>query len=258
MSRVVCWFSCGAASAVAKKLAIQELELFHDIVIARCVVKEEHPDNDRFAADCAKWFGMPITNMIAHEYQGSVYDVIAKRRYISGIEGAPCTMLLKKRVRERFQQVTDLHVFGYCAEEQDRYDDFLDANNIDCLVPLIDRKLSHADCLGMIKKRRHRFACDVQAWVSTQQLHWMCQGHWWRVLEQGQDRLPESILDDGRREPGAWCALGVRMTRLHGERIFLDELPAGYGRYQDEPEVQCGIFCEAAQKTYSQDSGAIA
>ena len=51
MSRVVCWFSCGAASAVATKLAITEYaNSGMEIVIARCIVKEEHSDNDRFAA----------------------------------------------------------------------------------------------------------------------------------------------------------------------------------------------------------------
>lgn len=95
--RLVCWFSCGAASAVATKLAIAKYSLIYDIVIARCIVKEEHPDNDRFAADCEKWFGMPITNMIAEEYDGSVYNVITKRKYISGNDGAPCTMLLKAK-----------------------------------------------------------------------------------------------------------------------------------------------------------------
>ena len=34
-------------------------------------------------------------------------------------------------------------------------------------------------------------------------------------------------------------------------RIFLDELEPGTGRYQDEPEIQCGIFCEKAQKEYA-------
>jgi hypothetical protein len=41
--RLVCWYSCGAASAVATKLAIAQYGLTHDIVIARCVVREEHP-----------------------------------------------------------------------------------------------------------------------------------------------------------------------------------------------------------------------
>jgi hypothetical protein len=44
MSRLVCWFSCGAASAVATKLAIQQYKDTHEIVIARCLVAEEHED----------------------------------------------------------------------------------------------------------------------------------------------------------------------------------------------------------------------
>ena len=49
-------------------------------------------------------------------------------------------------------------------------------------------------------------------------------------------------------------ALGVRMVEVKGERIYLKDLPAGIGRYQDEPEIQCGIFCEAAEKSYAEGS----
>ena len=45
---------------------------------------------------------------------------------------------------------------------------------------------------------------------------------------------------------GASRALGAKMTRNGSERIYLDELPINIGRYQDEPEIQCGIFCEMA------------
>lgn len=47
--RTVSWFSCGAASAVATKLALNECD---DLVIAYCEVAEEHPDNKRFLKDC--------------------------------------------------------------------------------------------------------------------------------------------------------------------------------------------------------------
>lgn len=42
--------------------------------------------------------------------------------------------------------------------------------------------------------------------------------------------------------------LGVRIIRLKEKRVFLDELQTGTGIYQDEPEVQCGIFCEATKR----------
>ncbi len=53
--RTVCWFSCGAASAVATKIALKEAT--GEVVIAYTEVKEEHPDNKRFLAECEEWFG---------------------------------------------------------------------------------------------------------------------------------------------------------------------------------------------------------
>jgi hypothetical protein len=91
MSRVVCWFSCGAASAVAARLAIKKYA-GREIVVARVIVKEEHEDNDRFALDCEKWFGMPITNYVRAEYGGSIFNVIERRKYISGVSGAPAPL----------------------------------------------------------------------------------------------------------------------------------------------------------------------
>lgn len=248
MSRLLLWFSCGAASAVATKLAIKELEMFHDLVIARCVVKEEHPDNDRFAADCEKWFGIPITNLIAQEYDGSVWNVIQRRKYISGVEGAPCTMLLKRRVREDFQLPTDKHVFGYCTEEQERWDKFLDANNIDAIAPLIERNLSHTDCLAMVQNA----GIELPAMYKLGYKHNNCIGcvkssgaGYWNKIRQD---FPERFW----MMAGASRVLGVQMIQVteagEKKRIFLDQLKKGTGRYQDEPEIQCGVFCERAEQ----------
>lgn len=242
--RTICWFSCGAASAVATKLALHGYGLIDDIVIVRCIVREEHPDNDRFAADCERWFDHPITNLIAEEFDGSVFNVIAKRKYIAGIDGAPCTMLLKKRVREEFQKPTDRHVFGYTHDQKDiaRWDSFLDANNINAVAPLIDRKLSHANCLSMIESAG--IALPVMYGLGYQ--HNNCIGcvkatgaGYWNKIRQD---FPERFW----MMAGASRALGVRMTRVGEKRVYLDELPVGYGRYQDEPEIQCGVFCHMA------------
>lgn len=244
--RVISWFSCGAASAVATKLAIVDYGLSHDVIVARCVVREEHPDNDRFASDCERWFGVPIVNLINKEFDGSVYNVITARKYISGVRGAPCTMLLKKQVRLDFQQPDDKHIFGYCVEEQERYDSFLDANNIDCATPLIDRGLSHADCLGMLQSA----GIELPAMYGLGYKHNNCigctkatgAGYWNKIRTD----FPEKFW----MMAGMSRALGVKMTRKGSERIYLDELQPGTGKYQEEPEIQCGIFCEMALKEY--------
>ena len=118
MNRIVSWFSCGAASAVATKLAISESKTPVEVVY--CHVKEEHPDNLRFMKDCEKWFGQKITVIENKKYNGSIYEVFTKRKYIAGIGGAPCTVHLKKDMRKQFERPDDVQIFGYTVEEQDR------------------------------------------------------------------------------------------------------------------------------------------
>lgn len=247
MNRIVCWFSCGAASAVATKLAITDNAGKLPLVVARCIVREEHPDNDRFADECKAWFGVPITNLINEKYDGSIHAVIEKRQYVSGVAGAPCAGLLKKEVREKFQLPTDRHVFGYCAEEQDRWDHFLDANNIDAIAPLIDRGLEHPDCLAMVKDA----GIELPAMYQLGYQHNNCigcvkstgAGYWNKIRADFPEQF-DRMAEVSRR-------LGARMVRVDEERMFLDELPPGTGNHQTEPSVQCGIFCEMAQKEYA-------
>jgi len=242
--RVVCWFSCGAASAVATKLAIKKYGK-ENIVIARCIVKEEHPDNDRFANDCERWFGMPITNLINEKHNGSIYDVFESRRYISGIGGAPCTMLLKKDVRLKFQLPTDKHIFGYCAEEQERFDRFLDANNIDAESPLIENGLLHQDCLALIEKA----GIELPVMYKLGYQHNNCMGC---VKSQGAGYWNKIRVDfpiEFNKMAELSRRLKVRLIKVDSERIYLDELVEGTGEYQKEPEIQCGIFCEMAEQT---------
>jgi len=145
--RTVSWFSCGAASAVATKLALAA----GPVTIVYCEVVEEHPDNMRFLKDCEKWYGQEITILGNDKYNRSIYEVFEKTRYLVGPGGARCTGELKKQVREEFQRPEDVHLMGYTAEEQDRYDRFIDANNVQCDAPLIDAGLTKSDCLAMIE-----------------------------------------------------------------------------------------------------------
>ena len=243
MSRIVCWFSCGAASAVATKLAIVENAGKRPLVVVRCIVKEEHDDNDRFAADCEKWFGVPILNLINEEYGGSIFEVFRRRSYITGVAGAPCTRLLKKEVREGFQKPGDTHVFGYCAEEQDRFDRFLDANNIDVMAPLVERGLQHSDCLAMIQDAGIELPVMYKLGYQHNNCIGCCkatgQGYWNKIRTDFPMAFDRMAAESRR--------LGARMVKVGEERIFLDELTPGTGNYSDEPEIQCGIFCEMAK-----------
>ena len=150
-NRIVCWFSCGAASAIATKIAISDNNNKHELVIAYCEVKEEHPDNHRFLKACEDWFKQKIIILKNEFYDASIFNVFEKN-YMRTPYGSPCTRALKKQVREKFQRTNDTHIFGYTIEEENRLNNFIDANNeIDVLSPLIEHNISKENCLAMLQ-----------------------------------------------------------------------------------------------------------
>lgn len=244
--RIVCWFSAGAASAVATKLAIVENARGRNLplIVAQCAIDEEHPDNERFAADCERWFGVPITKLSSEKFGSSIYAVFERERYIVGIAGAPCTRALKKRVREDFQRHGDLQVFGYTADEQDRVDRFIDANNDARIWPILPEKgITHADCLAIVQ----RAGIEIPEMYKLGYTHNNCigcvkggAGYWNKIRVD----FPAAFDRMARLER----TIGARICKHEGERVFLDELPPDAGSYENEPSIQCGIFCELAEQ----------
>lgn len=244
--RIVCWFSAGAASAVATKLAIAENSRGDNLplVVARCMIDEEHRDNNRFAADCEKWFGVPILNLSSEKFGSSIYTVFEKERYIVGPAGAPCTRALKKRVREAFQLPGDLHVFGYVAEEEDRANSFIDANNdVHLWSLLIEKNISHTDCLAIVD----RAGIEIPEMYKLGYKHNNCvgcvkggAGYWNKIRVD----FPDAFSKMARLER----TIGATICKHKGKRVFLDEMPSDIGNYKTEPAVQCGIFCEMAER----------
>lgn len=250
--RVVSWFSCGAASAVATKLAIAQ---YGDAVqVMRCYVAEEHDDNDRFAADCERWFGRPITTLRNDEYNSSAYEVAKRLGFWSGPGGAPCTRILKRQAREAMQRPTDKHLLGYTADALDlaRWDSFLDANNIDAESPLIDRGIQHADCLAMVE----RAGIKLPTMYLLGFKHNNCigctkaggQGYWNKVRVHFPERFAEAKAITNK--------LGARPLMVNGTRVSLDDLDPNAG--EDEmPEVQCGVFCHMAEQEYARTASRV-
>ncbi|WP_428968240.1 hypothetical protein ACQR50_10310 [Sphingomonas sp. Xoc002] len=150
MSRRIRWFSCGAASAVATMLDIREHGADAGPVVY-IEVGAEHPDNERFLADCERWFGMPITRIRSDEYEDP-FAVWLDRRYMSGPGGAPCTGALKFAPRLDFQLPSDTHIWGYTADERKRADRMREVYpELKQATPLIDRELRKANVLALVE-----------------------------------------------------------------------------------------------------------
>lgn len=250
--RLVSWFSCGTASAVNTKLAIRAYAATHDIVVARCLVPEEHPDNDRFAADCSAWFGYPIKNLRSSEYL-SCEDVWTRRRYMAGPGGAICTVEMKKVVRHTFEREwkPDVQAFGYTADETLRVARFQCQNpEVRLISLLIEHGLSKADCHAMVERAgialpamyRLGFAnANCIGCVAAQS-----PGYWNRVRRHFPDVFRQRA--ELSRQLGVRLVKGTSGAR---ERLFLDELsPTIMG--EDGPTPECSLLCALAEDTLAE------
>lgn len=242
-ARILSWFSCGAASAVATKLAIAE---HGDAVVpVYCATNAEHPDNARFMADCERWFGRPVT-VIQSEKYADTWDVWTKRRYLAGIDGALCTTELKIGPRLAFQHPTDQHVFGYTADAADvtRAKKFR-TNWFELTVhtPLIERGITKAAALAMIKGAG--IAPPVTYAMGFQNNNCIpcvkaTSPDYWSLIRQ---RFPAEF----ERMAKLSRELDVRLSRIRDERIFIDEIPVDWPT--TNPIVpSCDFMCVMAEQ----------
>jgi hypothetical protein len=235
--RVVCWFSCGAASAVAAKLALAK---HPDAVVAYCWVKEEHPDNMRFLRDCERWFGREITVLKNEKYEGSVDVVNLRNRYLVGPAGAKCTKELKKIPREAFQRHDDLHVFGYTAEEQERVDRFIDANaDVQLWCPLVDAGLGKSDCLALVEQAGIELPAMYRLGYNNANCIGCVKGgagYWNKIRRDFPERFEQMAKIEEQ--------LGRTVLRRNGQPYSLRMLKLDEGHPVKDLPASCGIACE--------------
>lgn len=239
MSRTVCWWSAGVASATATYLALQQ----GPVVIAYCDTSStEHHDNLRFLADCERWYGQEILRLRSDKYEDT-WDVFRKTRYLVGVGGARCTTELKKLVRRKFQKHDDRQVFGFTSEETERGRKFKGNNiEVDAWFPLIEQGYTKAKCRALLAQQ----GIELPAMYRLGYRNNNCigcvkggTGYWNKIRTD----FPEVFA----KMAGVERELGVTInkSRIGGKvlRVYLDELDPNAGRYEVEPDVECGVAC---------------
>ena len=236
--RTVAWFSAGAASAIAAKMTAPD-------VIAYCETGAEDSDNERFLLDCQAWFGQEVVRLKSDEYIDT-WDVWEKKKYISGVAGAPCTGALKVQPRLAFQRPDDVHIFGYTADSRDvsRFKALGEAwPDLNIKAPLIERGITKAGCLAMIER----------AGITPPRLYALgfanancipcCKAtspDYWSLVRMHYPDEFGRMAELSRR-------LGARLARVDGERVFIDEVP------EDQPTTEaispeCDFLCSIAEE----------
>ena len=241
--RVIVWFSCGAASAVAAKL-VTERYPSPEIEIVYCdLSKDEHSDNPRFMLDVENWIGRKVTIIRSLKYE-TVDDVFESERYMSGVKGARCTQEMKRIPRLKYQRPDDVHVFGFHAGEEKRIREFeiynpaiqvrwvlrdSGINKQECYRRLLQAGIEIPEMYKLGYKNNNCIGC-VKA---------TSPGYWNKIRHD----FPEIFQSRASRSR----ELGVRLVRIKGKRKFLDELPFGeVGRYVEE-NVSCGPQCGVSE-----------
>lgn len=245
-TRVVSWFSCGAASAFATYLARDKYKtsVFEAVY---CRVNEEHEDNMRFLNDFSVTCSLPIKIIgdIAHNF--SIYEVFLKRKFIKGPTGAPCTMILKKNVRKKYQRPTDIQIFGYTSEERGRADRFIDSNNdVNADFILLDNNYTKKDCLEFVKDMGIEIPVMYKLGYSNNNCVGCVKGGmgYWNKIRVD---FPEAFNKMAALER----TLGHAINKDKEGAVYLDVLATDRGNFQKDKPADCGFTCEWEQTTFN-------
>lgn len=244
MNRIVCQFSCGAASAVAVKLTLAQYGSTHDVQIVNAFVAQEHKDNRRFLTDCEKWFGRPITVLRNEKYKSSTTEVFRRERFLKNQNGAPCSKLLKRRLLDSFRMPGDVIVIGFTAEEQHRLDD-LRERGLEVIAPLIERGLTKPDCLAMVE--RAGITLPTMYLLGYNNANCIgCvkggKGYWNKIKLDFPAEFEEIAAIEEDLGPSAYLFYDEKT----GERKSLRQLKPDEGRH-NILLPDCGLFCETAE-----------
>ena len=239
--RKLVWFSCGAASAVAAKVAVEK---YPDCEILYCdTLAYEHPDNLRFLNDVQKWLGKEIKILSSRKYT-DIYDVFNKTGWLIGVGGARCTTELKRNVRKEYQQEGDLHIFGLTHDEQKRIDRFEDNNpELELEWVLQENEINKTECYRIIKKA----GIELPAMYLLGYNNNNCigcpkgqSGYWNKIridFPEAFDRMAKQERKMNVAINKSYAGDGKR------KRVFLDELDPKAGRNVPLPDIECGVLC---------------
>jgi hypothetical protein len=275
METIAVWFSCGAASAVAAMKTVEKYGGKYDVRVLNNFVLEEDEDNRRFLGDVEHWLGFKIEDVSNPKYRScSAVGVWDQRNFMSGREGAPCTLELKKRARQLWEKENhaDHHVLGFTLDEKKRHENFIKTER-PLLPVLIDEGLTKADCYRIVQEAGIKLprvyemgypnANCIGCVKATSPTYWnhVRKHHpnvfYQRAMQSQRigaklTRCHPKYLDwCYQDEDGIWHdktkrnELYTKDGKLISPRIPLVELPPNAkGRPLKGMDFECGIFCE--------------
>ena len=232
----ILWFSCGAASAVACKIALKQ---YPDARIVYQKIWSAHEDNERFIADCEKWYGKKI-EVIHSMFYKDQFDVIERVKYINGPSGAPCTTHLKRNVRKQFEAENKgitRQVFGMSFEEKHRAERLLKQHDNMFEFPLIDNKVDKKQCYQILMSAGIELPMMYRLGFNNNNCR-ACvkggKGYWNQIKKHFPVEFDKMVALE--EMIGHSCIRGC----------FLKDLKPEMGRHK-EPDLSCDLPCQSGE-----------
>tara|TARA_R100001129_G_scaffold181720_1_gene161352 strand:+ start:429 stop:1220 length:792 start_codon:yes stop_codon:yes gene_type:complete len=237
--KIISWWSAGVTSAVATKLAIDEFGI-DNVIPIYFAIDSAHHDNKRFKSQCEDWYKKEILTERAPDKYKDQFDVIIKDKYVNGPSGARCTLVLKKRVRQRLESEIDYdgQVFGfeYTKKEVNRAirfkEQYPDAKP---LFPLIEGKMNKPECLYYLEKQGIKRPKMYELGYNNNNCIGCVKGGkgYWNKIRRDFPKFFNKMAE-AERKVGNSCL----------RNVFLDELDPKAGHRQKIIMPDCGNFCD--------------
>jgi 3'-phosphoadenosine 5'-phosphosulfate sulfotransferase (PAPS reductase)/FAD synthetase len=230
----VSYFSAGVSSAVATKLAIDQIDR-----IMYTHIDDQHPDTMRFVHDCEAWFGKPVE--VQQSPLKSVENACRMASFIRHPRaGAACTKRLKRAVRKAFER--DMAgclrvVWGLDADERDRAERLADSMpDLEHVFPLIERGITKADAHKMLRAHGIQRPAMYDLGYHNNNCVGCVKGGmgYWNHIRVD---FPEVFAARSKMERDIGFA-------ILGNDNWLDELDPERGRHAGPICDDCGIMCE--------------
>lgn len=230
------WFSCGVTSAISCKLALNKYgkENCH---IAYIKIDSAHDDNKRFIEQCEKWYDSKI-----HTYQSDKFkdqfDVMIKKKFINSPFGAPCTLELKKKVRQKIElnnYIGQIFGFEYEKKEINRAVRFCEQYpDSKPSYPLIENKLSKPECLAILKSAGIEKPVMYKLGYHNNNCIGCVKGGmgYWNKIRTDFPDVFQKMLDV------------EEYVGAHALKIPLKDLKPTDGRHEKPIAPSCGLFCQ--------------
>lgn len=254
MQKVVVWFSCGATSAVAARMALMHMPKDeYEIRVVYCNTGSEHEDNIRFLCDVEHWIQQPIEVIRSDKYI-DIWDVFEKTGWLVGVGGARCTTELKKRVRQKIEKewMPDFQVFGFDAGERHRAERFRQNNpEVKLITPLIrsdDDEFSWCTdvdkqtCLGILTEAGIQVPAMYRLGFNNANCIGCVKGgagYWNHVRKV----FPKTFWRMAKLERKFNVAILKTTDNDERRKVFLDELDPEAGKHEPMNDISCDLLC---------------